>query len=74
MENCGIGACSADKTSCASSITSMVVDTLSGAFDAVTLVASFGTSAAVTTAGKAAMKGGVEKIGKTAAQAAAKQA
>lgn len=66
MENCGIGACSADKPGCASAITSMVIDTLSGIVDAVSTVVTLGTAYAANTAKKAALKAGVDKLGKKA--------
>jgi hypothetical protein len=68
MANCGIGACSRDSESCVSSIINMVVDVISGIAEAVILIASFGTSSAVSsgfevaqsavkTVGKAGLKG-----------------
>jgi hypothetical protein len=69
MENCGIGACSASKESCASSIVTMAVDVLSGIADAVMFVVSFGSTSALTAA-KNSVKNAVKKVGKAGLKAA----
>jgi hypothetical protein len=59
MVNCGIGMCAADSETCASGITSMVVDTITGLGKAVGFVMSFGASSAASeglTAAKTALK------------------
>jgi hypothetical protein len=73
LENCGIGACSSSKESCASSIWEMVESVIQSLIDSVILIASFGTSASFSTA-KNTLKQGIKKIGKEGMKKAMKSA
>ena len=73
--NCGIGACAATTESCATSIATMAVDFLISLGQAVTFVASFGSSGGAGAgfeSAKASVKKGFEKLGSGAVNAAAK--
>jgi len=65
MENCGIGACSATASGCASSILGMIAKVVEGVASAILLVVSFGSSSEVVVA-ESAVKKGVVQIGKDA--------
>lgn len=63
MANCGIGGCAATEASCAATITTMTINTLSSALSITAMVLSVGTAAPVTAASSTAIKEGTSKIG-----------
>ena len=69
MENCGIGACASDKSTCVTTIINMVKDVLQGIIDFVSFCVSVGTSSGVVAA-RNAVKTGMNKAGSTVIKAA----
>ena len=67
MENCGIGACTRDATSCTSAIIGIVVDVIMGLFDLVTTIMSFGATTAI-----APLKNKLKGLGKNAIKSSLK--
>ena len=68
MVNCGIGACARDGGACASNIVNMAVSVIEGIVQAVALVVTLGTSAAIA-AGYKTMQMAAKSISKPALKA-----